>query len=94
MSERIEKQKKHAELEKMTNRQVIIRIDPKTKEEYLSGHCVCPNTWHRVSIVDGHPYFGCSRCGCEASFIGGKWTTGTITPMGFMSDKEVAQALI
>lgn len=79
------------ELEIMVTREVIIREDIKTKEPYLSGHCVCPNTWHRVKIVDGKPFFGCSVCGCSAVFINGKWITGYMSPNGFISDKELQE---
>jgi hypothetical protein len=77
------------ELEPMTNNQIIIRDDPKTHEPYLSGHCVCPNTWHKVEIVDHNPFFGCSECGYSASFIDGKWKPGSMTPVGFISDEEL-----
>jgi len=77
------------ELEPMTTNQIIIREDAKTHEPYLSGHCVCPNTWHKVEIVDHNPFFWCSECGYSASFIDGEWTTGCMTPAGFISDKKL-----
>lgn len=81
------------ELEPMTNRQVIIREDKKNHEPYLSGHCICPNTWHKVEIVDNKPFFGCSRCGCHAAFVGGVWVVGSMTDMGFISDKELNEII-
>jgi hypothetical protein len=80
------------ELEPMMNKQIIIREDTKTHEPYLSGHCVCPNTWHRVEIVDGEPFYGCNQCGCNAAFIDGAWIVGSMTPNGFISNKEAHQS--
>lgn len=88
-----ENQRKHEELKKMETRGVIIRIDPKTKDEYLSGHCLCPNTWHKVEIKDGIYYFGCQKCGCEAGWKDGKWTSGHMSPEGFLTDREIDSLL-